>query len=249
MNTNWSIVGPLVDKYKIDITQHTASDGRPLASACCRVSMMTDDRLVNGAPPIEKFFHDVLAEEGRDNVLLMVQSVARQIEAWISSEPDAVVFCNEHRLNRDAEVVPQANVFDDVARMMIAGDQWPCISNFNLYLDLMDEEDTELREALLAGDKKEILDALADKMWVTAGALLAAGWNGHQAWEEVRAANHAKIFPDGKMHKNADGKIIKPAGWEEPEHAQADSGLLLATGGLILADDRPHPHLKDGQND
>ena len=51
----------------------------------------------------------------------------------------------------------------------------------------------------------------------------------------VQRANMAKLWPDGKPHYNPkDGKVIKPAGWEDPEpkiRAYIDSVIAAKGGG------------------
>lgn len=43
------------------------------------------------------------------------------------------------------------------------------------------------------------------------------GINLDRIFNVVHEANMAKRFPDGTFHKRADGKIIKPDGWREPD--------------------------------
>jgi predicted HAD superfamily Cof-like phosphohydrolase len=113
------------------------------------------------------------------------------------------------------------NPFKDVDLFQTACDQTPSIGNYAMYLDLIDEERDELKEAIEAGDKVEQLDALVDILVVTMGAIRAAGWNGEAAWNEVMRTNFAKIDPTtGKVIKRADGKVLKPEGWTAPELAQ-----------------------------
>ena len=115
-------------------------------------------------------------------------------------------------------------VFEDQRRFMLAGDQ--TVSEFNpdqysMYVDLIDEERTELQEAIDAGDRVEQLDALIDILVVTLGALHSLGVDAPGAWHEVVKTNNAKIDPvTGKVRKRADGKILKPEGWKSPQLAQ-----------------------------
>jgi len=90
-----------------------------------------------------------------------------------------------------------------------------------MYLSLVDEEVSELVEAVLADDQVEQLDALVDILVVTMGAIRAGGFDGEGAWKEVMDTNFAKIDPDtGKVRKREDGKVLKPEGWKAPELAQ-----------------------------
>jgi predicted HAD superfamily Cof-like phosphohydrolase len=87
-----------------------------------------------------------------------------------------------------------------------------------MYVKLIDEEVTELKEAIAAGDQLEILDALEDIMVVTIGAIHSAGMDGEGAWKEVMKTNFAKIDKKtGKVRKREDGKVLKPVGWTPPD--------------------------------
>ena len=113
------------------------------------------------------------------------------------------------------------NPFKDVDLFQTACDQTPSIDNYAMYLDLITEETGELKDAIIASDQVEQLDALVDILVVTIGAIRAAGWNGEAAWNEVMKTNFAKIDPTtGKVIKRADGKVLKPEGWKAPELAQ-----------------------------
>jgi NTP pyrophosphatase (non-canonical NTP hydrolase) len=113
------------------------------------------------------------------------------------------------------------NAFRDQEKFMKACDQsvdkWN-VEQFNMYVDLIDEEVGELKEAIAASDTKEILDALEDIVVVTIGAMHSAGFDGEGAWKEVMSTNFAKIDKEtGKVRKREDGKVLKPLGWTAPE--------------------------------
>ena len=113
------------------------------------------------------------------------------------------------------------NPFRDQERFMTACDQKVdayAISQYKMYLDLIQEEHTELKEAIEADDLTEQLDALIDILVVTIGAIHSAGFDGEGAWKEVMRTNFAKIDPTtGKVRKREDGKVLKPEGWTAPE--------------------------------
>src|SRR5210317_931560 len=112
------------------------------------------------------------------------------------------------------------NSFEDIERFGSACDQPPSESNYKMYLSLIDEEVSELVEAVAADDKVEQLDALVDILVVTMGAIRAGGFDGEGAWNEVMRTNFAKIDPNtGKVRKREDGKVLKPEGWEPPQLA------------------------------
>ncbi len=113
------------------------------------------------------------------------------------------------------------NVFEDIERFGSACDQPASEANYKMYLNLIEEEFTELQDAVKANDQVEQLDALIDILVVTIGAVRAAGWDGEASWKEVMDTNFAKIDPDtGKVRKREDGKVLKPEGWKAPELAQ-----------------------------
>ena len=74
------------------------------------------------------------------------------------------------------------NTFKDIEKFGSACDQKPSPENYEMYLNLITEEYTELQQAVTDQDKLEQLDALIDILVVTMGAIRAAGWNGESAW-------------------------------------------------------------------
>jgi predicted HAD superfamily Cof-like phosphohydrolase len=113
------------------------------------------------------------------------------------------------------------NPFRDQEKFMRACDQtvegWN-LNQFKLYVDLIDEESKELKEAINACDPVEILDALEDILVVTIGAIHSMGADAEGAWKEVMATNFAKIDKEtGKVRKREDGKVLKPVGWTPPD--------------------------------
>ena len=116
------------------------------------------------------------------------------------------------------------NPFRDQEKFMKACDQKVdaySISQYKMYLSLIDEEHQELQEAVEADDLAEQLDALIDILVVTIGAIHSAGFDAEGAWKEVMATNFAKIDRDtGKVRKREDGKVLKPLGWVSPELGQ-----------------------------
>lgn len=113
------------------------------------------------------------------------------------------------------------NPFRDQEKFMKACDQsvegWNA-DQFKLYVDLIDEEVKELKEAIAACDPVEILDALEDIVVVTIGAMHSMGADGEGGWKEVMRTNFAKIDKEtGKVRKREDGKVLKPVGWTPPD--------------------------------
>lgn len=113
------------------------------------------------------------------------------------------------------------NPFRDQEKFMRACDQ--SVGKFDanqylMYLSLIDEETSELHQAVLANDTVEQLDALIDILVVTIGAIHSAGYDAEGAWKEVMSTNFAKIDKEtGKVRKREDGKVLKPLGWVPPD--------------------------------
>jgi predicted HAD superfamily Cof-like phosphohydrolase len=113
------------------------------------------------------------------------------------------------------------NPFRDQEKFMRACDQ--TVEGFNqeqfkLYINLIEEEFKELKEAINNNDMLETLDALEDILVVTIGAIHSAGMDGEGAWKEVMRTNFAKIDKEtGKVRKREDGKVLKPLGWTPPD--------------------------------
>ena len=89
---------------------------------------------------------------------------------------------------------------------------------YNMYLDLIEEEHKELQVAINAVDRVEQLDALIDILVVTIGAIHSGGFDAEGAWKEVMKTNFAKIDSEtGLVRKREDGKVLKPVGWVPPD--------------------------------
>ena len=115
------------------------------------------------------------------------------------------------------------NPFRDQEKFMRACDQ--TIDQFDpgqydMYLNLIEEEFKELQEARAMNNDVEELDALIDILVVTIGAIHSGGFDAEGAWKEVMSTNFAKIDKEtGKVRKREDGKVLKPVGWVPPELA------------------------------
>jgi len=113
------------------------------------------------------------------------------------------------------------NPFRDQEKFMKACDQKVdaySISQYKMYLNLIDEEHKELQEAVEANDLTEQLDALIDILVVTIGAIHSAGFDGEGAWKEVMMTNFAKIDHEtGRVRKREVGKVLNPVGWTPPD--------------------------------
>lgn len=77
-------------------------------------------------------------------------------------------------------------------------------------------------DKLITKDKMvDMIDADVDLMWVSAGAAFSTGADVAGAVAEVGRSNMSKVDPTtGKMNKDANGKIMKPASYSPPSLAQ-----------------------------
>ena len=112
---------------------------------------------------------------------------------------------------------------------MLAGEQkvynTPELSNerhtqAELYLRLVTEEYNELKEAFQNNDLIEIADACADLKWVIEGLEHSLGIPQQSVWDEVSRSNMSKMV-DGKLIKRADGKVLKPDTFVQPNIKKA----------------------------
>lgn len=112
------------------------------------------------------------------------------------------------------------NSHEDVKVFMEASDQveigWG--NQCQLYRKLIDEEFTELMDALDNKDMVEVADACADLKWVIEGLEHTLNIPQQEVWDEVARSNLKKIDPlTGKVKKREDGKVMKPEGWTPPD--------------------------------
>lgn len=88
-----------------------------------------------------------------------------------------------------------------------------------LRVKLLQEELDELKQANADGDIVEVADALTDILYVLLGTACEYGLidKMEDMWDLVHRNNMNKLWPDGKVHKRSDGKVIKPEGFEKVE--------------------------------
>lgn len=84
----------------------------------------------------------------------------------------------------------------------------------------LEEELQEFKDAQAAGSLVEMLDALADIVWVALGTAHYFKAPFDQVWAEVRRANNERVLatpetcPPNKKYRS--DLIMKPEGWEPP---------------------------------
>lgn len=93
--------------------------------------------------------------------------------------------------------------------------------SLQMFANIMDAVGKEFKGgkhygAVLRADREELLDGDIDMLVVSAGALVYQTPQFSQAVECVLAKNDEKI-PNGKATHDANGKLLKPAGWTPPD--------------------------------
>jgi predicted HAD superfamily Cof-like phosphohydrolase len=118
-----------------------------------------------------------------------------------------------------------SKVFTDVSVFLSAvGQETPATpqktvsDQAQLYKELIEEEVTEFWDAEAMGDDVEEIDACFDMIWVIVGYMKSRGLDCEVIWDEGAKSNLSKIDPvTGLVRKRADGKIMKPEGWQPPD--------------------------------
>ena len=86
----------------------------------------------------------------------------------------------------------------------------------SLRVSLIEEELSELKEAIKNKDIKEVADALTDILYVTYGAGHAFGVDLDQCFDEVQKSNMSKLDENGKPIFNEQGKVLKGPNYFKP---------------------------------
>ena len=97
--------------------------------------------------------------------------------------------------------------------------QMPHEERRKLRYRILKEEFEEYVAAENDDDLAEVADALGDMAYIIAGTALEYGIPLDRVLDEIHRSNMAKLGPDGKPIKRADGKVIKPDGWQPPNIA------------------------------
>ena len=86
----------------------------------------------------------------------------------------------------------------------------------NLRSKLIEEELSELKEAIENKDITEVADALTDILYETYGAGHAFGINLDKCFDEVQNSNMSKLGLNGKPIYNEIGKVMKGPNYFKP---------------------------------
>lgn len=95
----------------------------------------------------------------------------------------------------------------------------------DLDLEILNAVSYELRQGdHVCTPNTLLVDAACDLIWVSVGLLASMGVDPEEAMQRVLDSNNSKRNPDGTMTVDFTGKVVKPAGYREPDF----SGLLDA---------------------
>ena len=87
----------------------------------------------------------------------------------------------------------------------------------DLRVSLIEEELSELKEALKHKNLLEVADALTDILYVTYGAGHAFGLNLDACFNEVQKSNMSKLNDNGVPIYNKNGKVMKGPNYFKPD--------------------------------
>jgi len=90
-------------------------------------------------------------------------------------------------------------------------------SRAQLQLRLINEEVTELDEAIENASLQDIADALGDLIVVTVGAMCEYGLPIERVMNEIYVSNMSKLDDDMKPVYRADGKLLKGPNFRPPD--------------------------------
>ena len=115
------------------------------------------------------------------------------------------------------------NNFEKVKKFMQTFDQdvktkpsFPDDKIIDLRIALIEEELSELKEAVKNKDNTEVADALNDILYVTYGAGHAYGIDLDKCFDEVQNSNMSKLGKDKKPIYNESGKVMKGPNYFKP---------------------------------
>ena len=75
----------------------------------------------------------------------------------------------------------------------------------------------EIRELAESTTVTEQADAMIDLIYFALGTLVEMGVRPQERFDIVHRANMSKLGEDGRPLFGADGKVVKPEGWVDPE--------------------------------
>lgn len=93
---------------------------------------------------------------------------------------------------------------------------------------LMQEELNEWAVSMQEGDYKNAIKELADLLYVTFGTAVSMGVDIQPFFDEVHISNTTKLWPDGMVHKDAGGKVLKSPMYKKADISKIYNDVLSA---------------------
>ena len=109
----------------------------------------------------------------------------------------------------------QQDVFKFHVAFDLAVGETPGLRGEMLRGRLIQEEIRETTRAIRTNDLPGAVDGIVDSIYVLIGSAITFGVNLDPIWDAVQRANMAKL--GGPIR--ADGKVMKPPGWQAPDVA------------------------------
>lgn len=139
----------------------------------------------------------------------MLREFQKTFNSPCNDKPTIIPFCDKE--DNDTEAVVRAVEW---AVTMAKAESNRQGSRVMFRASLLLEEIAELLEAKTLEDQ---LDALVDIHYINTGNFVEMGVNHERPFQIVHSANMSKLWPDGQVHLNEFGKVIKPETFISPE--------------------------------
>lgn len=139
----------------------------------------------------------------------MLRDFQKTFNSPCNDTPTIIPFCDNEE--NDTEAVVSAVRW---AMTMAKAESNRQGSQVMFRASLLLEEVAELLEATTLEDQ---LDALVDIHYINTGNFVQMGVNYEGPFRIVHEANMSKLWPDGQVHLNEFGKVIKPETFISPE--------------------------------
>lgn len=139
----------------------------------------------------------------------MLRDFQRTFNSPCNDKPTVIPFCDNE--DNDTEAVVRAVRW---AMTMAKAESKRQGSQVMFRASLLLEEVAELLEAKTLVDQ---LDALVDIHYINTGNFVEMGVNYEEPFRIVHDANMSKLWPDGLVHMDEFGKVIKPSTFFSPE--------------------------------
>lgn len=162
---------------------------------------------------------------GQDEYGITLEEHTRPAAAWINETIEELLDAVQYltKLKRDTISVEDALI--EWEGITAGG---PCVpsaiddsSVMALRKAVQDEEWKEFNEALESKDLGRIIKEACDVVYVVVGTLVRLGLPFDKAFKIVHENNMSKCI-DGKLHKRADGKVLKPDNYIKVDHKELE---------------------------